>query len=53
LANGRDFLIKLRIPKNCKPDIKEDLLFLQIHEGRMYPELEKQQEFIEIIGLKN
>ena len=47
------FVLDFVIPSDCKKSIKDDLLYLQIHEGKMFPELEKQEEFIELIGLKN
>jgi len=46
------FLLEFPIPKDAKPLIKDDLLLLQVHTGRMFPELEKQKEFINLIGLK-
>jgi len=47
-----NFILDFEIPCEYKKSIKEDLLYLQIHEGKMFPELEKQVEFIDLIGLK-
>ena len=52
LNNIGKFILKFHIPAKSKETIKDDLLFLQIHEGKMFPELEKQNEFIKLIGLK-
>jgi len=53
LNNIGKFLKEFPVPKNAKKDIKNDLLLLQIHTGKIFPELEKQDEFINIIGSKN
>ena len=48
-----NFLLEFDVPKGkVKESLKNDLLLLQIHTGKMFPELEKQQEFIDLIGLR-
>lgn len=47
------FLKEFIITAKSKTKIKKDLQALQIHEGTLFPELEKQNEFINLIGFKN
>src|ERR1035437_3092932 len=49
--SGKEKFLKIfTIPSKAKPIIKLELQQLQIHEGALFPELEKQKEFIDIIG---
>ena len=45
-------LLEFDITAESKQTIKDELLFLQIHEGKVFPELEKQDELIKLIGLR-
>ncbi len=38
------------IPKEFKKEIKYDLLNLRIHEGSLFPELDKQAKFVKLIS---
>jgi hypothetical protein len=51
LNTAGHFLLEYVIPANRKDIIKNDLQAIQIHEGKLFPELEKQKEFINLTWL--
>ncbi|MBI2004195.1 FRG domain-containing protein [Candidatus Pacearchaeota archaeon] len=48
-----NFLIECDIQYINKKAIFNDLLNLQIHDGSLFPELEKQKEYVKYLNLKN
>ncbi len=46
------FLLEYYVPKKYKVIIRNDLISLQIHKGTVFPELYKQEEFIDLLALE-
>lgn len=45
-STSNEFLLYFDIPALAKPDIQRELLLLGVHPGSLYPELDKQAEYI-------
>jgi len=43
----RRIYFRIKIPKNNKSDLKKDLFTLGVHQGALFPEMDKQYEYLE------